>query len=104
MKQYNVKDIAKKLNVNEETVRRWIRSGELKSTLSSKKEGNVVDEQQLFEFVQTKPKYRKMIGLEELPVKNTYSNNLTQLLNELIAERNKLNNFIDTIQSLLEES
>lgn len=37
MKTYSVAEIAKLLNVNKETVRRWIRSGQLKSTQKSKK-------------------------------------------------------------------
>ena len=59
MRTYNVAEIAELLQINKETVRRWIRSGELKSTQKSRKNGSVVDELDLFEFVQTKPKYRR---------------------------------------------
>jgi excisionase family DNA binding protein len=58
MSIYNTKEIAELLNINEETVRRWIRSGKLKAERSSKKQGNVVYEEDLFEFISDKPKYK----------------------------------------------
>ena len=39
MKMYTVKEIAKLCAVDCETVRRWIRSGQLNATINSKKEG-----------------------------------------------------------------
>ena len=104
MKTYSVAEIAKLLNVNKETVRRWIRSGQLKSTQKSKRDGNVIDELDLFEFVQTKPKYRNMVGVPELQINNTYiSEELNCLLNDLIYERDKLNDEINKIQKILKE-
>ena len=104
MKTYNVAEIAKLLNVNKETVRRWIRSGQLKSTQKSKRDGNVIDELDLFEFVQTKPKYRNMVGVPELQISNTYiSEQLNYLLNDLIYERDKLNDEINKIQKIIKE-
>ena len=104
MKTYNVGEIAKLLDVNEETVRRWIRSGQLKSTQKSKRDGNVIDELDLFEFVQTKPKYRNMVGVPELQISNTYiSEELNYLLNDLIYERDKLNDEINKIQKIIKE-
>ena len=104
MKTYSVAEIAKLLNVNKETVRRWIRSGQLKSTKKSKKDGNVIDELDLFEFVQTKPKYRNMVGVPELQINNTFiSEELNYLLNDLIYERDKLNDEINKIQKIIKE-
>ena len=104
MKTYSVAEIAKLLNVNKETVRRWIRSGQLKSTQKSKRDGNVIDELDLFEFVQTKPKYRNMVGVPELQISNTYiSEELNYLLNDLIYERDKLNDEINKIQKIIKE-
>ena len=104
MKTYNVAEIAKLLSVNKETVRRWIRSGQLKSTQKSKRDGNVIDELDLFEFVQTKPKYRNMVGVPELQISNTYiSEELNYLLNDLIYERDKLNDEINKIQKIIKE-
>ena len=42
MKTYNVQQISEALDVNPETVRRWIRSRKLKASQESKKEGNVI--------------------------------------------------------------
>lgn len=104
MKTYSVAEIAKLLNVNKETVRRWIRSGQLKSTQKSKRDGNVIDELDLFEFVQTKPKYRNMVGVPKLQISNTIiKEDLNYLLNDLIYERDKLNDEINKIQKLLKE-
>ena len=104
MKAYSVAEIAKLLNVNKETVRRWIRSGQLKSTQKSKRDGNVIDELDLFEFVQTKPKYRNMVGVPEVQISNTYiSEELNYLLNDLIYERDKLNDEINKIQKIIKE-
>ena len=104
MKTYSVAEIAKLLNVNKETVRRWIRSGQLKSTKKSRRDGNVIDELDLFEFVQTKPKYRNMVGVPKVQISNTYiSEKLNYLLNDLIYERDKLNDEINKIQKIIKE-
>lgn len=57
MKTYNVKEIAKMLDTNPETVRRWIRSGKLKADIDSRKGGNIVTESMLHAFLKTSPKY-----------------------------------------------
>lgn len=57
VKTYNVREIAKLLNTNPETVRRWIRTGKLKSDIDSRKGGNVVTEQMLSAFLKSSPKY-----------------------------------------------
>ena len=104
MKTYSVAEIAKLLNVNKETVRRWIRSGQLKSTQKSKRDGNVIDELDLFEFVQTKPKYRNMVGVPKLQISNTIiKEDLNYLLNDLIYERDKINDEINKIQKIIKE-
>ena len=48
---YTVENIAAMLNVNKETVRRWIRSGKLDGTILSKKGGYAVSEEQLTKFL-----------------------------------------------------
>lgn len=60
MKEYNVKQIAKLLKTNPETVRRWIRSGKLEAIQSSKKEGNIISEEALLKFLRSMPKYSGM--------------------------------------------
>lgn len=57
MDTYSVKEIADMLNTNPETVRRWIRSGKLKSIQESRKGGNVVTKSMLDAFLKTSPKY-----------------------------------------------
>lgn len=57
MKTYTVKQVAEKLNINPETVRRWIRDGKLEANQMSKKTGNVIMEGSLNAFLSTMPKY-----------------------------------------------
>lgn len=57
MKTFSVKEIAEMLNMNPETVRRWIRSGKLEAIRDSRKEGNIVTEQMLNAFLKSSPKY-----------------------------------------------
>lgn len=57
MKTYSVKDIAVMLHTNPETVRRWIRSGKLKADRSSRKEGNMIREDELYRFLRSTTKY-----------------------------------------------
>lgn len=57
---YTVKQISNLLDVDPETVRRWIRRGDLKATQRSKKDGNVISEDQLNEFLISRPKYSQI--------------------------------------------
>lgn len=57
MKNFTVKEISDMLNTNPETVRRWIRDGRLDAIQNSRKDGNVVCEQALAEFLRKTPKY-----------------------------------------------
>ena len=57
MKTYTVKEIADTLKTNPETVRRWIRSGKLISTMTSTKSGNVITEESFNNFIKATPKY-----------------------------------------------
>lgn len=57
MKNFTVKEISDMLNTNPETVRRWIRDGRLDAVQNSRKDGNVVSEQALTEFLRKTPKY-----------------------------------------------
>ena len=102
MNTYKTKEISELLEVSEETVRRWIRSGKLKAEKSSKKQGNIVNEKDLFEFVSDNPKYKKMIQAENHQRDNPFS--LHDLLNDLIIQRNQLDEYVVKIQALLKES
>lgn len=59
MMEYTVKQIAEQLNTNQETVRRWIRSGKLKAVQHSKKGGNIISENEFKNFLKMNPKYAK---------------------------------------------
>lgn len=62
MTEYNVKQISEMLEINPETVRRWIRSGKLAAEQSSKKDGNVVTQEALVGFLKSMPKYSGLVG------------------------------------------
>lgn len=96
MEIYSVKQIAEKFKVNQETVRRWIRNGELSSTQHSKKEGNLITEIELNNFMIKHPKYRYCID-------DTCNDELKTLLTNLIHKRDKLNEQILLIQELIEK-
>lgn len=68
MKTYTVKEIANILKTNEETVRRWIRSGKLKAIWKSKKEGNIISSEALQEFIKEMPKYTSEIMQSPLAI------------------------------------
>lgn len=61
MDKFTVKQVADMLETNPETVRRWIRSGELKAEKGSNKTGNVITADALADFGNAKPKYRPSI-------------------------------------------
>lgn len=60
-KVFFVEDVAKIFEVNPETVRRWIRSGKLKSSIASKKIGNRISRKDLEEFAQNYSKKTIML-------------------------------------------
>ena len=98
---YDVKTISKMLNVQQETVRRWIRSGKLKSTKRSKKEGNLISESDLNTFLIEYPKYEVFIGYEF--DNGLFVEELKALLKKLTFERNRLDEQIEKIQKLIQQ-
>jgi len=60
MKLYTVTEVAEMLNVNPETVRRWIRNDGLRATLSSRKEGSRISEDDLQRFLDSSPRLSKL--------------------------------------------
>ena len=55
----NTNDIQKRLGVASETVKRWCRTGELKATKDSNKEGYVITNEAYAEFLHKHPKYAR---------------------------------------------
>ena len=106
---YTISKLANMLCVNEETVRRWVRSGKLKPVyINSKKEGYVITETQLGEFLDQNPKYAKLIfGSEESRTKSRviaveYINTRIAELEEMIvschSEINELRRILNKIE------
>lgn len=62
MESYSVKQIADMLNTQPETVRRWIRKGKLIAEKTSRKDGNVISEENLLDFLKGSPKYAGVMG------------------------------------------
>ena len=72
---YTVNEISERLNVSKEQVRRWCRTGKLKSVKHSNKEGFIIEEYDLKVFFDNYPKYGRIFGLS--------SRLSTQEINEL---------------------
>ena len=93
---YTTKQLADMLHVCEETVRRWVRDGKLKVEPSrSKKEGNLIKENDLIGFLINNPKYAAMVTDNftrpiEKPadILMTSINNLISALKDAIDELN----------------
>lgn len=106
MKRYKIHDISEMLNVDQETVRRWVRKGELVGTATSKKGGYYVDEYDLMVFVTKKPKYGLRLEQSSLPVSDIcndmFKEELQTTLREMIRERDRMNERIFQLEKLLE--
>ena len=63
--EYTVADIANLTGVHRETVKRWLRSGQLKGEFECRKYGYLVKADDLFEFINSNPKYRKLVDKSE---------------------------------------
>ena len=63
--EYTVSDISNLTGVHRETVKRWLRKGLLKGELECKKYGYLVKADDLFEFINSNPKYRKLVDKSE---------------------------------------
>ena len=62
MKNYTVKEISELLKINPETVRRWIRNGQLEAVQVSRKDGNVISEESLKSFIKKSPQYAPLVA------------------------------------------
>jgi DeoR/GlpR family transcriptional regulator of sugar metabolism len=56
-----VKEIAEEINVFPDTVRRWIREGEIKTTIESRKHGHTIADDDFEDFLTRHPKYRNRL-------------------------------------------
>ena len=62
MEVYTVKQVADMLQINPETIRRWIRDKKLVAVKDSRKDGNVITQESLNSFLKTMPKYAGFVG------------------------------------------
>lgn len=99
-----VKDISSILNISEEQVRRWLRTGEIISTTPySKKQGWVVTEEEFEKFLLGHSKYyRRVYGVKEKTVKPSSDTIINEIKNSMCIIKKELNK-IQTLLDLLEE-
>jgi hypothetical protein len=87
------KEVARRFQLNEETIRRWYRSGKLKGECTSKKKGIIFDEQDVLQFIKDNPKYKISYTANERPV----------LLDDIVAAKIEMATriFIENIRAIL---
>lgn len=99
METYSIKDSAELLNVNEETVRRWIRSGKIKAFKTSNKEGWRIPKHVLYSFASSNPKYKKYVNKTDSDVNDEIKIivcDLNKQIDELMSNMNALYNLLAT--------
>ena len=78
---YSVIDISFSLNVDPETVRRWIRNGKLRGHMFSRKEGYLVSEEDFEAFLKTHLKRRKLVTKDAYIVLDKCSSQMDNMFN-----------------------
>lgn len=89
MRTYTIREISKRLSVNPETVRRWVRHGELKSTMICKKDGYIIQQCELEAFINRYPKYASRMDRSTVVVQEAYSGIREVIQEELFMLRNR---------------
>ena len=98
---YTIKDISKLLDVSEEQVRRWCRSGKLKSSKHSRKKGYIIEKCDFFTFLDDYPKYKKAFDLgsnDDIPKKILEIRSLEKRLEKMKEEIVELENAIKVLK------
>ena len=93
MRAYTSIQVATLLNINPETVRRWIKSGLLKAEKGSNRTGYIIFESDLNVFISQNPKYRYN------RTKQLQHTSIADLLDILVETREELTHAIDFIRS-----
>lgn len=101
MREYTVFELSDKFHVNPETVRRWIRSNELKATIVSKKKGHIVKEKDLIEFLNSNHKYARFMPDNNVDL--LYVDFLEEIIHELEHERESIDKRISYLKKLQKE-
>jgi hypothetical protein len=99
-KVYDTRQIACLLNVDIETVRRWLRAGKMKGTLDNgKKGGYLVRKLDLLDFVESNPKYHIQDSSD--PRNNSYAvRKLDMRIYELEDIVNRLQRSLDELKKI----
>lgn len=92
---YTVTQVSEMFNVDPETVRRWVRNGQLNATLECKRSGFHIDEESVNDFINRYPKYRRIV----LPTE-VYSINNS---NEIKSRLKKIKRYTKRIDELVKE-
>lgn len=93
MKEYTVIEIADILKTKPSTVRRWIREGQIKAVQESRKQGNVVSEEELQKFLNNNEKYATI-------AKDAVTSNAMKQISTALNDIDKVNgkeNFLTSI-------
>lgn len=100
---YTVKDISLLLNVDVETIRRWIRTGKLNGIKTSKKIGFIVQKDDLLDFCNKNPKYRldMPVQVKEEFVRGLCSNNFDNSLDEVKKTILQIRTELDKLEKIL---
>ena len=101
---YSINDVAKMLQTNPETVRRWQRDGKLKGTATSRKCGYNITQKDLDDFLEKYPKYHRRVLLNSTTVNEIMNTSLQTKIDKLMFEQEtRLTNIHDQINDLENE-
>lgn len=97
---YTVTQVSEMLNVDPETVRRWVRTGRLNGTLESKKSGFRIDEESLNDFISQYPKYGRLALITNRLV-DFRSNEIQTRLDKIKDYTKRINKLVAEIEELM---
>lgn len=89
MRTYTIREVSKRLGVNPETVRRWVRDGALRSVITSKKEGYVIEQCDLDAFLDKHPKYFGRAARNNVSLQDAFAGIRETIQEELFMLRNR---------------
>ena len=98
---YTVTQVSEMFNVDPETVRRWVRNGQLNATLECKRSGFHIDEESVNDFISRYPKYgRLVLPAIERPVIDR-SNDIQRRLDKIKDYTKRINKLVSEIKELM---
>ena len=97
---YTVTQVSEMFNVDPETVRRWVRNGQLNATLECKRSGFHIDEESVNDFINRYPKYRRIVLPTEVYSINN-SNEIKSRLNKIKRYTNRIDELVKEIEELM---